>query len=292
MKTKIFSVFTALTILFVSCTSNNDMNNSLQQKLQDYNSSYRFENPSNSHYRKINKQKALMLALVDCAAGYGVSGVWAIPVVGVYAGLWMSFAASWAASGAASHRLAPTIIDKVDTVEIENIIKANSAITNPYEELGQKHNIALNELGSSEISLLDSSGKLNSASVNFMNNNSFMTTTLAERSSFIENSFNRANVEKTFVEYGKITTIEDLNKQISLNTNSTNKQKDFIYSVNSYLDLNQNSLDSISITKYIDGLENIVLNDETLSSKEKQGLLQYLSVLNYSYCFWEKTNIN
>jgi hypothetical protein len=228
-----------------------------------------------------------MLALVDAGAGYSVSGVWAIPVVGVYAGLWISFAASWAASGANSQRTAPSITTRVDTQEIENIIRNNSNISNPYEELGQKHNNALNDLGTSEISMLDTNGNLNYSTENYMNNNSFMTTTLGDRTSFISNSVNRKNIEKTFLDYGKVTTIEELNRQLSLNTNSTSKQKDFVNTVNSYLEQNQNSLNSVEITKYIDGLEDLVIKDNTLSSKERQELLQYLSVLNYSYCFWE-----
>lgn len=161
-------------------------------------------------------------------------------------------------------------------------------MNNPYDELGQKHNIALNDLGTTEISMLDTNGKLNFQSESYMINSSFMTTSQSDRISFINNSINRNNVEKAFVDFGKITTIEDLNKQISLNSNSTTKQKEFVISVSSYLEQNQNSLNSAEITKYIDGLEDIVINDSTLSSKERQELLQYLSVLNYSYCFWEK----
>lgn len=287
MKTKIISVFTAFAILFVSCTNNNEIDDDLQQKILSYNKNYKFQNEPNS-LAKINKQKALMLALVDAGAGYSVSGVWAIPVVGVYAGLWISFAASWAASGANSQRTSPSIPTKINTLEIENIIRNNSIVNNPYDELGQKHNIALNDLGTSEISMLDTNGKLNFQSESYMINSSFMTTSQSDRTSFINNSINRNNVEKAFVDFGKIATIEDLNKQISLNSNSTTKQKEFVISVSSYLEQNQNSLNSAEITKYIDGLEDIVIKDSTLSSKERQELLQYLSVLNYSYCFWER----
>ena len=287
MKTKIISVFTAFAILFVSCTNNNEIDDDLQQKILSYNKNYKFQNEPSS-IAKINKQKALMLALVDAGAGYSVSGVWAIPVVGVYAGLWISFAASWAASGANSQRTSPSIPTKINTLEIENIIRNNSIVNNPYDELGQKHNIALNDLGTTEISMLDTNGKLNFQSESYMINSSFMTTSQSDRISFINNSINRNNVEKAFVDFGKITTIEDLNKQISLNSNSTTKQKEFVISVSSYLEQNQNSLNSAEITKYIDGLEDIVIKDSTLSSKERQELLQYLSVLNYSYCFWER----
>lgn len=113
MKTKIISVFTAFAILFVSCTNNNEIDDDLQQKILSYNKNYKFQNKPSS-IAKINKQKALMLALVDAGAGYSVSGVWAIPVVGVYAGLWISFAASWAASGANSQRTSPSIPTKIN----------------------------------------------------------------------------------------------------------------------------------------------------------------------------------
>ncbi|HEU0136485.1 MAG TPA: hypothetical protein VFQ50_04275, partial [Flavobacterium sp.] len=234
MKNRILSLVLACSIVFGSCsdTYTEIGRDDLQQRVSRYHASLPVVN--NGADAKIDKQKALMLALVDAGAGYSVSGVWAIPVVGVYAGLWISFAASWAASGANNRAAAPSIEKKVDTAGIESLISSTSAFANPYEELGKKHNQALNTLGTTEISMLDDSGNLKPATETYMVNTPFMTTTQADRTSFITNSINRSNVENAFETFGRITNLTDLADEVRSNANATPREKDFVLSVQEY----------------------------------------------------------
>ena len=229
--------------------------------------------------------KALKLGLVDGAAAVGVSPVWRVPIVGPYVGLWLSFGASWAAADTGAKQ-APVVTKSVKLNNIISLIVSTSVIDNPFSELGQKHNSALNDLASTQISMIEEDNKINKEVIEYMTVNSFMNTTLEERIEFVTDPINEEKIVANFKNYSDIKTIDGLKNQIISNENSTIRQKDFIVSISSFLEENSDSIDEIIITKYIDGLEEIIINNSTLNSKERDELLSFLSILNYSYCYW------
>ncbi|SEH83339.1 hypothetical protein SAMN02927937_01679 [Paenimyroides aquimaris] len=290
---KTFILLTSV-ILLISCNNDNIVNNgntsenNILSTLNNYNK--KFLNNSNNQKKdppKVDKMKALKLGLVDAAAAVGVGPVWRVPIVGPYAGLWLSFGASWAAAGESAEAQDKKVITKsVNSNEIESLINLYSNISNPLNEIGVAHNKALIELASNHISMINENNRIIEEVTDYMVSTPFMKTTFNERLNFVADNQNKDFIVKNFNNSSNIRTFDDLNNQINSNPFSSRTQKDFILSISSFLENNSDEINQIVITEYIDGLEEMTIDDDTLNEVERNELLSFLSILNHSYCLW------
>lgn len=276
--------FIALLVGVYSCNKamqDSDYSNKIQQ--------VQIENPNiGLSTRKLDWFKVIKMGGTDMGVGFGLQGMWSIPILGGYMWIYSTFGASFCAAiccgGGYSGNSNTEGYGAIDLTALHNEIATYSSVSNPYETLGRNHNILLNHFAG-EPPIIDNNGnitqaaivKLQSAnlegfnSVQLSNNVSQYQVQLSTMMSDVRNNYEYYNTS-------------------NFQSHLTSNENALVTQTLTYLETINSTLTVANVTQYIDQLESITIASNSLSESEKANNLRYLAGLNYSIAYWIKQN--
>jgi len=294
-KTKIKQIITVFSVifLFAACqkeleTKKNKLNDpvgnaQLTENLKDLNENFQTRlKPMPAGSKTLDWSKVKKLAISD---GFGALGCWqygATPIIGPYVVTWGAFLSTYASSKTVSGGDSPPVRQRVDVNEIDRQITIMSSVDNPAINIGRAHNIAMNDLGTANQSIINGD-LLSPEFIIYMKEFSFDNLSETQKLDAV------LKFQTVFVTiYKEFNAEPDIDKYfvfLDQNESIPEDAKLVIRSTTKFVYENLEPINPSLLTEYIDGVEAIVAN-ASLEIETKNGLYRFLSVLNYSGCFW------